>query len=81
MDDNKSFEKELDKLTKQNADLINKYGYLNCLIDALAVKMHEAIAHDRIMGYSEDHLDALAIAHVNHMNEVIFGYFSKINER
>ena len=79
--DDKAFEEELDKLAKQNTDLINKYGYLHCLIDTLAVKMHEAINHDRIMGYSEDHLDALAIAHVNHMNEVIFDYFSKINER
>ena len=59
----------------------NKYGYLHCLLDTLAVKMHEAITHDRIMGYSEDHMNALAIEHVEHMNEVIFDYVSKINER
>lgn len=74
MDNNKSFE-------EQNSDLINKYGYLHCLLDTLAVKMHEAITHDRIMGYSEDHMNALAIEHVEHMNEVIFDYVSKINER
>ena len=81
MDDKQSFEKELDSLAKQNADLISKYGNLHCLIDALAVKMHEAINHDRIMGYSEDHTDNLAIEYVEHMNEAIFDYVSKINER
>lgn len=71
----------MDKLAKQNSDLVSKYGYLHCLLDTLAVKMHEAITHDRIMGYPEDHMNALAIEHVEHMNEVIFDYASKINER
>ena len=79
--DDRVFEEELVKLTKQNADLIGKYGYLHCLLDTLAIKMHEAITHDRIMGYSEDHMNALAIEHVNHMNEVIADYVRKINER
>jgi hypothetical protein len=79
--DDKAFEEELDKLAKQKADLNNKYGYLHCLLDKLAVKMHEDIAHDRIMGYSEDHMDALAIKYVNHMTDVIADYFHMLNER
>lgn len=80
MDDNKAFEEELDKLAKRKSDLVNKYGYLHCLLDKLAIKMHEDIAHDRIMGYSEDHLDALAIKYVNHMTDVIADYFRELRE-
>ena len=79
--DDKTFEEDLDKISRQNAYLINKYGYLHCMLDKLALKMHEDIAHDKIMGYSEDHMNALAIEHVNHMNEVIADYVRKINER
>lgn len=77
----RAFEEKMDELTKQKADLANKYGYLHCLLDKLALKMHEDISHDKIMGYSEDHMNALAIEHVNHMNKVIADYVRKINER